>query len=224
MAVRASRLSLVSMAAVLAIGVSSPADAGLVYDNGPLGPTTAAFAVFSGFSISDSFTLTESTTLQAATAGLWTYGQGETPPGADYPTGVGWSIGSTPFGVDLGTGFSATTNVSLGQSDFHYSDGTRFDVFASTFSISANLGPGTYYLTLANATSARNYAVEWSVNGGPSSAYTSFSGGDPASSEFFQLFGIGASAVPEPTSLAEFAFGGIAVITCFGLRRRRIAS
>jgi hypothetical protein len=216
MTVPAAWLSAVATAAALVIGVSGSADAGPVYDNGPLGETLSALSINKGFSISDSFTLTGATSLEEAKAVFWTLGPSHPP------TGVGWSIGSAPFGQDLGTGVSTVSNTYLGQSDFQFSDGTRFDVYESTFSLRADMGAGTYYLTLANATSVSSQTVEWSVNNGPSAAFASFSGGGAVPSEFFQLFGSSA-AVPEPSTLTLFGTGGLALAGAAIRRRRGVA-
>ena len=107
--------------------------------------------------------------------GLWAL------PG-DVPTGATWSIGSTPFGNDIGSGTSALSSA------FQYTNGYGYDLYESTFSLNKALPAGTYYLTLTGgADSLGSGGYYWDETDGPSTAYDSIAGAIP--SESFELYG-----------------------------------
>src|SRR5487761_2597759 len=94
------RIAPVAAMLALAIGAAGEASAGsIVYTDGPINGTIDAAnitgsSVSSGFAVSDSFTVSDPATLtEAQGVGLWVY-TGKTP------TGLTWSIGTTPFASD----------------------------------------------------------------------------------------------------------------------------
>jgi len=113
----------------------------LLYDNGLLNGTINGLAIYAPgpYTASDSFTLPSASTLTEVQLGLWAL------PG-DVPTGVSWSLGSTPFGNDIGSGTSPLS------STFQYTNVYSYDLYESTFSLPQALSAGTHYLTLTSAT------------------------------------------------------------------------
>lgn len=198
---------MVGLAALLLLfGGAGQAKADLVYDNGPINGTVQAWLINLGDSVSDSFTVASPTTLTSAQVGLWVF------PG-DTPATVSWSIGTSKFGSDVNSGTSSTTNV------FQFTNHTiigNSDVYELTFSLSATLAAGTYWLTLSNATSSNSFVVGWDQNSGPSMAANNFSPSIP--SESFQLYN-SLAPVPEPATAAPFCLGALGLLG-YGWRRR----
>jgi hypothetical protein len=209
--------TLVTTAAGLLLAGLGQAQAGLVYDNGPINGTINAWTINEGQSVSDSFTVSSPTALTSAQAGLWT------DPGQT-PTSVQWSIGTTPFGSQVSSGNASLNNTFIGNSVYGY------PIYESAFAVSGLLSAGTYYFTLQNAVAPPPYPgaatwVAWDENDGPSgaSAYTSF----PrlglilvsVGSESFQLYGT--SAVPEPTTTIAGVGALALVLMALGARSRR---
>jgi PEP-CTERM motif len=126
---------------------------------------------------------------------------------------VQWSIGSLAFTGDLGSGTAELSSALQYANSFHY------NIYESAFQISLSLSPGTYWLTLQNATTPGGDPVFWDQTGGSSLAYDSAQGAIP--SESFQIFG---SAVPEPGSLTLFAMGAVCLIGCVRLRRKSMTA
>jgi hypothetical protein len=188
---------------VAAAAVPAKADT-LFYDNGPLDGNTQAYSINFGFSVSDSFFMVGGTLPSGATIGLWVL------PG-DKPRTVDWSIGSTFYGSDLGSGTSNLMNT------FDFTNSFGYDIYTSSFSISGAAPPqGTFYLTLQNATSRLDSPVYWDQNSGQSQAMDSSLGSIP--SETFQLFGRGDAQTPEPASFLLFGSGLLGLAG--GIRRR----
>lgn len=176
------------------------AEAGLVYDNGPITGTDNAWIISQGQEVTDSFTLTGPTSLTGAQVGLWLL------PG-DAAIGVDWAIGTSAFASDVGSGTASLSNV------FQYSNEFTYNVFDSTFSLNATLGAGTYWLTLRNGTSQLGNFVFWDEDDGPSSALDSSLGA--IGSESFQVYG---AAVPEPAGLILLGLGVVGLLGCCGRR------
>jgi hypothetical protein len=190
-------------ALALLVGVAGRADAGIVYDNGPINGTILGWTISDGYEVSDSFTISSPTTLTEAQVGLWAiFG--------DMPTSVQWSIGTSAFGNDVSQGTSTLSDTFTGQ----YGYGA-YPLYESTFALTGVLGPGTYWLTLQNATSQGSDPVYWDENNGPSQAMQNTTGA--ISSESFQLYGSG-TAVPEPSTVVLLGIGATGLI---GYRWRR---
>jgi hypothetical protein len=191
----------------------------IVFQNGDLSGQTNGAQISPPQEISDSFSLSDQTNLTRVILGLWTSFEGE-------PASLMWSIGTSAFGDDRGSGVTALSNTLV----YAYPDGDS-NVYQSTFGLNLILGPGDYWLTLSNATStatANDPAdtwVGWDINGGPSQAYyQNPTGTGTLDSEFFALEGTVVetgpvtSPVPEPASLAIFAAG---LMGMGALRRRQ---
>jgi hypothetical protein len=169
----------------------SCASAAVVYQNGDFDGTFAGAQISPPQTLSDSFSLDNQTTLTRATVGLWA-------PSNSIPVSLTWSIGSTQFGADLGTGSAILSN-SL---ELSYVD---FDVYLSTFDLNLTLAAGDYWFTLSDGSATGGQALGWDINGGPSLAfYRNDVDAGPVDSEFFALEG---TPVPEPASLIIFGAG-----------------
>ena len=180
-----------------------PAEAVLIYDNGPINGYSGAFTINNGFSVSDSFAVSSPASLSSAIVGLWV-GLGATP------TSVQWSMGTTPFASDVSSGISSPVNTYL-----HTSSGT-FSVYQSAFAVNGSLGVGTYWFTLHDAVGSDGTTVYWDRNYGPSGAQYSYPphGTLTIDSESFQLYG----AVPEPTTM----IAGALLLLPFGVSTLRV--
>ena len=186
------------VAALLLAVVGQTSAQPILYDNGPINATNLLVLEISGPSASDSFTLANTSHLTGVQLGLWTYGQ---PPAS-----LQWSIGTTPFGSDQGSGTTSLISTFRGT----LPNTSAFSAFTSTFPLSMQLASGTYWLTLQNATGSGDgyYGTDWvgwSQNSGynysgPPPAYFE-STNNPVGSESFQIFGTEAVASPEPASI-----------------------
>jgi hypothetical protein len=198
------------------------ASADYLYDNGPINGTVNAYGIGVGSNaLSNSFTLATASNLTNVQVGLWV-DNGATPATLD------WSLGTTPFGSNIGFGVVAPANTFHNSHSFGNSVWT---VFASTFPLNNELSSGTYWLTLKNAQASDGTAVYWDLNFGPSSALVSIPsasssqsgpyGSEP--SESFQIFGSETVTSPEPSSLAMLVIG-MASLAGFCWRRRSLAN
>ena len=213
---RAWLLAFVVAASLL---LSTPASAGVLYDNGPINgnSTMGAWTINGGYAVADSFTLTGTSTLTGvANAGLWLNPD-------DTPLSLDWGISASPnYTSSLGGG---TVTLTLGPRCISCGFGS-YDIFAAGFSLpNLVLGPGTYYLSLQNGVTSGSSYVYWDVNNGPSVAFDSAMGpvadygsSSGSNSSSFQILG-DTSAVPEPASTAMF-LSGLALVV--GLARRKM--
>jgi hypothetical protein len=188
------KLNKIALAAVLAFAACASASAEVVYSNGTLNGTDNANTINYGFSVSDSFTLTAGATLSSATAGLWTAANGQNI------SDLFWSIGSSAFGTNFGSG-NATVSNTLANYAFGY------NVNLSTFSLNSTLSAGTYWLTLSNANAGGNN-VYWDMNTASNTSFQRLDNGNPeqVSSHYFTL-SADDTQVPEPASLALLGLG-----------------
>jgi hypothetical protein len=222
------RTTLLAFALAASFLLSTPASAGVLYDNGsPSGNTlpAGAWLISAGEMIADSFTLAETSTLTGVTVALWT-------PHLTTPGTLQWGISASPdYGSLLGGGtFASLTNSLFCSAGPTCGFGTR-DVYSSSFSLpNIVLGPGTYWLTLQDASVLfeQNVVVYWDATNGPSQAWASGFGpladitiqgtNYPGSnSESFQI--LGDSSAPEPASTAMF-LSGLALVA--GIARRKM--
>jgi hypothetical protein len=191
----------------------APATAGTLYDNGPVNGNLNAWPVNFGFAIADSFALSSASTITGFQFGVWAQS-------GDMPISVDWSIGTSPFLHNLGSGTAQLSDTFL------FTNGLGYDVYEATASgLNVPLIAGTsYFLTLQNAFSTNGDALFWDENDGvgctspgcPSTSYEQGVGQLPGS-ESFQIIGT-AQTTPEPGSIVLFGSGLVGVL---GILRRK---
>ena len=169
------RIAALSALTVLCLALAAvPASAvdKVLYQNYPIDGTTDAYTLNNGYEATDSFIVCywgscPSATVDEFKFGVWLY------PG-DTVTSVTWSIDSMPFGVNFGS----WGNTNFGRGAGCAECGTLSVKYISTneygyqiaevtlSGLSVSLSPGTYWLTLKDATTfgaAINDPVFWDV-------------------------------------------------------------
>jgi hypothetical protein len=196
---RAMRISkLVAATLFVSLLAASAANAAAIYTNGNTIIYPNGFILISnGAQLSDSFVPTFTGQLTSVQAGIWTNF-------ADPLSSVGWSIGTSFFGSDIGSGVATTTD-NYDQSVGAYE--ADLDTFAlPNLFVSSGM---TYYLTLYNAVTSGHNSVYWAASNGSSLAELNFQtlNGVSEPSEVFTLFANPVTAIPEPISLSIFGAG-----------------
>ena len=206
--------------------LSTPASAGVLYNNGTINGNIGTWDISYGNIISDSFVLTAESTLSEVDLGIWIH-----PTTGDAPSYLKWRIGDSVPDPTLGPiGDTANLTNSLLCSSSNTCGGNAFDVYASSFSLpNIVLGPGTYYLTLDFGVTSLGDSLFWDVNNGPSAAYRngvnmagSIQMTSGSNSNAFQILGTSdetPTGVPEPASVAML-LSGLALVS--GLARRKM--
>ncbi|MGB7553467.1 MAG: PEP-CTERM sorting domain-containing protein [Candidatus Korobacteraceae bacterium] len=166
-----------------------------------------------GQSISDGFVANATGNPDIVNFGEWTLG------GA--PTVVNWSLGTTSFGSDLGSGGGAVTSTFLGTDSFGYGIYNTQLIGA----LGSLMYGDTYYLTLSGANDAGGSQFDgWDDNESVlASCYfqnPNGSGGCPTTeSESFTITGCCGPPVPEPSSILLFGSG---ILGFAGVFRRKL--
>lgn len=194
------RITSLCVVALLAVLLVTPARADLLYDNGPPGVPTTAYNIGYVVSVSDSFLLTSASDLTQATIAV-------VVPTTVVPIWTTWSIGPVPFSAADGTASDVPlANVLISTAITSSTFVSPADLYESTFTLTASLGPGTYWLTLENTLASQDYfaATGWVENDGQSQAQQEWLG--VIGSESFQLYG-NAAAVPEPSTMLLMGSG-----------------
>jgi hypothetical protein len=194
------------------------------YNNGPVNGLVDAWAISSGFAVSDTFEMNSAGSINSLNFWAWV------APG-DSVTGVQVGISASPFGSELYTGTFTVTQGACQGAAF------GFDVCNEAVNGlgSGNIAAGNYWLTLQNATDAFGEEVFWDENSGvgctspgcPSMAQQSTLGTVP--SESFTI-DWGASttttttsttggSTPEPSSIMLFGSG---ILGLAGILRRKL--
>ncbi len=212
MKMRIASLSLLALCLNLA---AVPAMAQDIYDNGPVNGQDLGWTINFGFSLSDSFTVGSPANISGASFWAWLI------PG-DTLTSVEFQIGAAAFGNEL---MDQTLNVTAANC---FSNQFGYNVCDETASFNGggvNLGAGTYWMTLSNASVPSGDPVYWDMNSGPSQAQENTIGTVP--SESFSLWGgtgTGTSTgdqgnAPEPSSFVLFGSG---ILGLAGILRRKL--
>ena len=156
---------------------TSPLD-DVIYDNGPVNGTVDAWTINFGYVVGNSFSLLGSNnTVTGFDFYVWAY------PG-DTPLTVDWSITSEPLGggTVYGAGTASMASTFLSGNQYGY-DVEKLSVTG----LNAELGAGTYFLNLQNASTSQGNPLYWDENSGPSQAYNSEVG--TIASEAFDVVG-----------------------------------
>ncbi len=212
------KLHVASLAVLFLMLAATTAAAQVLYDDGPINGTTDAWTINFGLLVSDSFTLLNSSTVTGFNFGVW-----ESP--GDTLTSVDWSVNAeenagTLFGSGTAKGANLTDQfISVNQ--------YGYDIDKITVTgLNVNLGAGTYWLTLQNATVPSGDLVFWDENSGidcrssgcPSKASENSLGTLPA--ESFDINGsVNGGTVPEPGGFTLFGSGALGLA---GMLRRKL--
>ncbi len=210
------RLSLALLTCfVLALALS--AQAGDIYDNGPVNGEVDGWTINFGYVVSDSFTVSGgSSTVDGMS--FWSH----VFPG-DVLTSVEISLTSQPLGGT--TYFDQFVNMT--QSNC-FVDQFGFDVCRETGNFAGpTLSNGTYWVNLQNAMVPDGDPVYWDENSGvgcgspgcPSTAYESTIGTIP--SEAFTIMGNVNSSTPEPNTALLLGSGLLGIAGMVRRTRRR---
>jgi hypothetical protein len=185
-----------------------PAEAQVLYDDGPINGTNNAWTINFGYIVGDTFTLSANATVGGFNFGVWEY------PG-DLLTSVQWSVtqyfnSGTVYGSGVASGRNLSDQfISTNQYGFNIDQ-----VTVTGLSVPLPAGP-TYWLNLQNATVPSGDPVFWDENDGkgggcPSQAdWTScIVSGPLCPPEAFDIVGTnGGGQTPEPSSILLFGSG-----------------
>jgi hypothetical protein len=212
--------SLTSIIAItIAMMLSVPAAAQVIYNNGPINGNNDAWTINLTFAVSDTFTISNGgASVTGLSFGAW-LSPGDTLTSAEVSITSLENGGTTYF--DQMVNFTASNCVN---------NEYGFDICNETASFNAgNFSNGTYWLNLQNANVPGGDPVYWDQNSGvgctspgcPSLASDNAVGS--IESEAFTILGSASSSttssVPEPSSLMLFASG---VLGLGALVRRKL--
>ncbi len=189
---------------VLCLSLSVPGLVGVLFTDGPVDGYSNAFFIDGptgpyGQTISDQFVATTSGAADSLDFGVWVTSN-------TTPTSIGWALGTTALGTEIGSGFEP-------QVAFTYLNSNGYGYFvylAHVDDLSGFLVAGqTYYLTLSRGNnSTGDQMVAWDMNNGSAGCYFgvggSYMGGCGAGGEAFTLY---SADVPEPASVILLSAG-----------------
>jgi hypothetical protein len=190
---------------------TTPASAGVIFDDGAVNGTINGSIIsvgssFGNYTTYDTFTATGSGTLDALTVGIWVFA-GETPTRFD------WQLGSTYNNSSIAGGTAILTPSDYTLVNPQNAAGFAvYDVTLTGLTSGLMKAGTTYVLTLSNGNNSFNTDVmAWDVTNGPAvCGVLAGGGGTPLScggsgGEAFTLF----TAAPEP-SIWALMLGGFA--------------
>ena len=205
-----TRAATLLLFATFCVALALPAVADeTLYSNGAYNGQLNAYSVSNGDVVSNGFALGKAAQIKAISMVAWVFP-------SDTFSSIGGSLSSGPDSgfnyVAFVTSKSGIKTVSLGVNEFGY------DLEQVTFSIpGTDLDAGSYWLNLQNAMTDQGDPVFWDENDGPSQAFSS-SQGAIGSESFTISGGDPGGTTPEPSSLALFGSGALALA---GVLRRR---
>ena len=204
------------------VGQDSSCRAGILYTTGPdllQYGSDGLPAVGGGYVDLDHFTLASNSTIQQIRWSEWV-SSGSTP------TTVDWAITTNLVGGG-GSWTGATNVVANGTTALTFSltasgrEGNN-DVYSSTFSLNVPLPAGTYYLWLGNADDSLGVVAGWGYANQIGGNAEQWLNGNPrvglSGDLSFEIDGVTASAVPEPSTLALLGIGTASLVG-YGWRR-----
>jgi len=212
MKLRIASLALLTVCCLMLGAAPALAD-NILYDNGPINGTVNAWNISDSYAVSDTLVCRKASKEQQEDIGVWALPRST-------PLTTGWSIGTSAFGGDIGSGTASLTVLSLFTNEFGY------NVDEVSFSTSVSLAAGTtYWLTLQNTPTADGDPVYWDENSGvgcmspdcPSQAQENTLGTIP--SEAFTILGGTNPTTPEPSSIMLFGSG---ILGLAGVLRRSL--
>jgi len=176
------------------------------YDNGPPNGSVDAWTINLGYVVSDTFTLPDKyNDITSFDFWVWAY------PG-DTALTVDWSITSQEFGgTTFGSGTASLSSTFVSSNQYGYD----IDKLSAS-GLDLELGSGTYWLNLQNATTLFGDPLYWDENSGRSSASESAVG--TIASEAFDVNACG-GFIPEPSSILLFGSG---ILGLAGVLRRKL--
>ena len=198
-------LALTVAPAAAQCGPGGAPDCGSSYDNGPPNGSVDAWTINFGYVVSDTFVLSVANTIQSFNFWVWAY------PG-DTALTVDWSITSQEFGgTTFGSGTASLSSTFVSSNQYGYD----IDKLSAS-GLDLELGSGTYWLNLQNATTLFGDPLYWDENSGRSSASESAVG--TIASEAFDVNACG-GFIPEPSSILLFGSG---ILGLAGVLRRKL--
>jgi PEP-CTERM motif len=210
------RIASVAFLTILCLALNAPAFAGTLYNDGSTDGFTNALIIDGpsgspGQTISDGFVATNSGLAVSFDFAEWV-------TGGSTPTALTWTLGSSAFGNDLGSGSG------IDSFTFFASNSFGFDVYIDHVTgLSAALTAGdTYWLTLGGSRDSSGSTFDgWDLNNGPATCEFAV-GGVPQGGCGFggESFTInGGTTTPEPSSILLFGSG---ILGLAGILRRKL--
>jgi hypothetical protein len=154
------------LALCLTFAVAANADT--LYKNGPSTGicdvqqcTINAWTINFGYTVSDQFKVPSSSTISGFGFAFWLF------PG-DSLSSVDWALGTAAFGNNIASGTASGSSLSQ---QFISSNQYGYNIQAVWITgLNVAVGPGSYWVTLANAAVPSGDPVYWDENDGPSLA------------------------------------------------------
>ncbi len=214
-----------SLLTIMCLVLGAVAFAGNLYTNGPTNGTNDGYFI-DVYAVSDQF---------PTTSGMTGFDIAEWVPSGSTPLTFDWSVGSSSFGSNLGSGVLSITGsnrtlLCTNGSPFNggvCAGGFGYDIYQVS-ATGLTIGAGTNaYLTLTGATDSFGGRDAWDINSGPSAAYHNLLGAVP--SESFTITGGSTTTsstttsttgtTPEPSSIMLFGSG---ILGLAGVLRRKL--